>query len=72
MLQVKLQDARKRELTTQQLNYSMWQYNVNILFCFCSVFIERFDRSTVARFTYCVGMAAECNDSVGYGEIRHE
>ena len=36
-------------LHTLQLwtTYSMWVYNVNVPFRFCSVFIERFDRSTV-------------------------
>ena len=42
-----------------------------IMLTFRSVFIERFHRSTVARFMYCAGMVAECNDSVGYRVIRH-
>ena len=38
--------------------------NITLMFRF--VFIEQFDRSTVARFTYCVGTVAEFKNSMGY------
>ena len=44
--------VRMLKLTVEHLGqtirvYSRQQYNVNVSFCFCSVFMERFDHSTV-------------------------